>query len=167
MRNIRFFTILVLLSSFIGCRKVKKAENTLFGNWIVNKDQHRMSFDADHPFYLSTAIEYSGELSLDEKGDGYLKITGTGSDTIMVLFDKDVYGMDVNDHQADLDLNDMKRHHWYQGYFNDDIYFSFRSSDHEVVNENTEQIELHIGGLINNETGVWIERYDINVSITR
>jgi hypothetical protein len=162
------FAIIPIL--FQSCQK-EKAENSLEGNWIVNSTKTRTVVDTIHPLVDSGCgdqIVFSGELFINEYGNGYAKIYGTFCDSTRLLFDKSINDLIIGTHHADMDFSKGHRIHWYQGYFNDDIYFSCSSlTDRGKIENYTNEINFSIGSLINQSTGAPIEDYSLNLVLTR
>jgi len=161
--------IALIILLFAACKK-EKAENGLEGHWLVDSEKTQTILDQDHPLASISCgdhIKFSGELTIDENGDGNAIIYGTFCDTTMVLFDKDIEELGIIDHSRDVDW-DGTVIHWYQGYFNWDIYFTCGSTtDEGIITKNTSEIGLNIRSLIDNTTGVAVENYSLNLILKR
>jgi hypothetical protein len=171
-KNITLIYLIFIITPvlFQSCQK-EKAENSLEGNWIVNSTKTRTVLDTIHPLVDSGCgdlIIFSGELFLNEYGNGHAKIYGTFCDTTRLLFDKSINDLIIGTHHADMDFSKGYRIHWYQGYFNEDIYFSCSScTDRGKIESYTNEINFSIGALINQNTGAPIEDYSLNLVLTR
>ena len=101
-------------------------------------------------------------------GNGFATIYGTYCDTTFIVFDKGISDLHIIDHDADPDFLNGQIVHWYQGYFNTDIYFDCKSlSDKGKINKKTPEISFNISGLIDQTTGGYVEEYGLQLVLTR
>jgi hypothetical protein len=170
IRTIIYFTFALMLLLFQSCKK-QKAENGLVGKWLVNSAKTKTVLDETHPLVDSSCgdqIVFSGELNLDEGGDGYAKIYGTFCDSTYLLFDKVIEDLQIGTHHGDMDFSLGYRLHSYQGYFNNNIYFTCSSlNNKEVLDKSTNEIKFGINGIIDQSTGLLTEEYSLNLVLTR
>ena len=109
MKNLKKIVLLGFMFLMVGCSKDQAKE--IAGVWAVNQ--------------CDGYNEVNGELLLDERGDGEISIYNVINDNKYLLYHQKI---------EDLHYSHDKRKgwffeytHWYQGYFNDDIYFSFEN----------------------------------------
>lgn len=107
-------------------------------------------------------------MRIDEDGEGTIKIFGDYCGSIHTMFDTTITEFDVIDHSGSRDFGNGIRSHWYQLYFNDNIYCDFESTiEGDKVNKLTKNIQFNINSLINQDDGSSIERYDLKLVMTR
>jgi len=162
------FAIIPIL--FQSCQK-EKAENSLEGNWIVNSTKTKTELDTYHPLAVSPCgdqIVFSGELFLNEYGNGHAKIYGTYCDSTFLLFDKNINDLRIEKHYSKEAFQFFTSSHSYSGFFNDDIQFICSSlSDRGKIKCYTNEINFIIGSSFNLSTGVVKENYNLFLVLTR
>ena len=169
-KTLIYLFIAIFLILFQACKK-EKAENGLEGNWIVNSNKTATVLDTYHPLVVSPCgdqIVFSGELFLNEYGNGHVKIYGTYCDTTRLLFDKNINNLKIDKVGSKDFLPSFPREFEYYGHFNEDITFICSSlSDRGKIKCYTNEINFTIVALFDHSSGVVKESYDLHLVLTR
>jgi hypothetical protein len=172
IRNKTLFYLIFVFTSVLlqSCQK-EKAENSLEGNWIVNSTKTSTELDTYHPLAISPCgdqIVFSGELFLNEYGNGHAKIYGTYCDSTYLLFDKNINNLRIDNHTVGEAFQFLGGDHSYSGHFNDDISFLCSSlNDRGKIKCYTNEINFIIVALFDHSTGVVKENYNLFLVLTR
>lgn len=167
-KSIAFILLITLV--LVSCKK-HKAENSLSGVWIIDSVSTIGVTDNNHPLASGGCGEYivfSGRLDIDDNGNGRVSVYGYYCGSNHILLEKEIENLHLIDHSGDYNFNKGYRVHWYQGYFNSNVYFDCKSlTNRGIINQSTESINMNIGGVIDQNTGGYAEEYNLDLILIK